>query len=224
MKKLALPLALASLFVAGGSQAAAIDVKITEWMYKGNDGEFIEFTNLGNTAIDFTGWSYADSSATAGDVSLSAFGLVGIGESVILTETEAAAFRAAWNLGADVKIIGGNSKDNLGNGDAINLYDNNNTLIDTLVYGTSPKTDSASAHAGSAAALGADNPSLWALSTVGDSEGSWKSTGGDIGSPGQTAFAPAPVPLGSSETLLMSALGLLGLVSRGKKSAGRASR
>lgn len=219
MKNQAIPLILAGLLGSFLHQAQAANVKITEWMYKGDDGEFIEFTNLGDTAIDFTGWSFADSSAKPGDVSLSAFGVVGAGESVILTETEAGAFRIAWNLGANVKIIGGNTKDNLGNGDAINLYDNTNTLIDSLVYGSSPKTDSVSGRPISGAALGANDTSQWTLSSVGDLEGSWQSNSGDIGSPGHTSFAPSPVPLGSAETMMLSALGLLGTVLRRRRNA-----
>lgn len=212
--RLGLAAALAAGTLSSVAQAAVANVKITEWMYKGGDGEFIEFTNLGATAIDFSGWSYADSSATPGDVSLSAFGIVAPGESVILTETDAAAFRSAWNLGADVKIIGGNTKDNLGNGDAINLYDDHNVLVDRLIYGTSPKTDSVSGRPQNASALGANNPALWTLSTLGDIEGSWRSAAGDIGSPGHTSFAPAPVPLPGSLPLLMSGLGLCGWLRR----------
>ncbi len=69
---------------------ASAQVYITEWMYNGNGGtgEYIEFTNLGATAVDFSGWSFDDDSRNAGTVSLSAFGLVNPGESVILTEAE----------------------------------------------------------------------------------------------------------------------------------------
>ncbi len=50
-------------FVAGAvlssaafAPLASAQVYITEWMYNGNGetGEYIEFTNLGSTAVDFT--------------------------------------------------------------------------------------------------------------------------------------------------------------------------
>ena len=100
---------LAALLVAGFASQAQADVRITEWMYSGGSGEFIEFTNLGTSAVDFTGWSYDDDSRTPGVFSLSAFGLVGAGESVIITETEAATFRLDWRL-ADRQDMDGHAR------------------------------------------------------------------------------------------------------------------
>lgn len=59
---------LIALLIAAGlaPQLAHADVRITEWMYSGGSGEFIEFTNLGSSAIDFTGWSYDDDSRLPG--------------------------------------------------------------------------------------------------------------------------------------------------------------
>ncbi|HEY0340045.1 MAG TPA: lamin tail domain-containing protein, partial [Steroidobacteraceae bacterium] len=43
--------------------STAEDIRITEFMYKGegSPGEFVEFTNMGTTAVDMTGWSEDDS-------------------------------------------------------------------------------------------------------------------------------------------------------------------
>jgi predicted extracellular nuclease len=202
------------------AEASITGVKITEWMYSPvatTTGEFVEFTNFGPTAIDFTGWSYDDSSRTADSESLSAFGTVASGESVIFTEGTAADFRTKWNLSASVKIIGGNTN-NLGRSDEINLYNASNTLVDRLTYndqGTGtvkgPRTQGVSGEALNLTAIGANNASLWKLATVGDSEGAYASVGGDIGSPGKTAFAPqTTVPVPAAAWLLGS--GLLGLV------------
>ena len=48
---------VAAAFLLAATQACASNVYITEWMYSGTDGEFIEFTNLSGSAVDFTGWS-----------------------------------------------------------------------------------------------------------------------------------------------------------------------
>jgi len=65
---------------------------ITEYMYSGDGGEFIEFTNVGAAPIDMTNWSYDDDSRTP-DVFALNFGIVAPGESVIITEGAAADFR-----------------------------------------------------------------------------------------------------------------------------------
>ncbi len=197
---------------------------ITEWMYNPNSGsgEFIEFTNLTNAAIDMTGWSFDDSSRTAGSVSLSAFGIVAAGESVILTEISAAAFRTEWNLASGVKVVGNNT-DNLGRSDEINLYNNVGTLVDRLTYNDQgagnvdgPRTQGVSGWASTATALGANNASLWVLSAVGDVEGSYTSASGLIGNPGTTAYA-SPVPVPAALPLLLSAFGVIGGVRLRRK-------
>ncbi|MFZ5528044.1 MAG: lamin tail domain-containing protein [Pseudomonadota bacterium] len=196
------------------STAAQAQVVITEWMYKGGVGEFIEFTNIGNTAIDFSNWSYDDDSRIAGVFSLAGFGTVAAGESVIITETEADVFRADWGLSLSVKVLG-NYTNNLGNGDEINLY-NGATLVDRLTYGTNPKTDGSSGHATSLAALGANKVNLWTLSSVGDIEGSWRSVAGTIGSPGQTSFAPA-VPEPETYAMMVAGLCVVGAMARRRR-------
>lgn len=204
--------AAAVLFTA--AHVCASGVYITEWMYSGTNGEFIEFTNLSGAAVDFTGWSFDDDSRIAETVSLSAFGVVAPGQSVILTEAPEADFRSAWGLAASVKVLGGNTV-NLGRNDEINLFDGSGGLVDRLTFGDQNipgtiRTQNFTGRPGSGAALGANNVSLWVLSAVGDVEGSFLSTGADIGSPGSTA-----VPIPSAVWLLGSGLvGLIGLSRR----------
>lgn len=231
-KNILMALSLAALLVgtANTSQAAVSSVKITEWMYNpvGSPGEFVEFTNFGSTAVSFSGWSFDDSTNTPGSENLSGFGSVAVGESVIFTEADANAFRTAWNLSSTVKVIGGNTN-NLGRADAINLYDNTGTLVDSLVYndqGTGtvkgPRTSGISAEAGSITVLGANNASLWVLSAVGDKEGSYASIGGDIGSPGKTSFAVVTaVPEPETYAMLLAGLGLMGYTARRRKASSK---
>ena len=95
--------AVATLATGLLSQAATAQVYITEWMYNGNGGtgEYIEFTNMGDSAVDFSGWSFDDDSRAAGTVSLSLFGVVNPGQSVILTEAAPEDFRSVWSLSAN---------------------------------------------------------------------------------------------------------------------------
>ncbi|HKU15430.1 MAG TPA: lamin tail domain-containing protein [Steroidobacteraceae bacterium] len=212
----------ATLAVALAAQSASADVYITEFMYRGlGDAphEFIEFTNLGASAVDFSGWSFDDDSRQPGVFDLSSFGLVGSGESVIITEMSADAFRDAWGLSADVKVLGGYTN-NLGRADEINLF-NGSQLVDRLNYGDqifpgSPRTDARSASAADFFALGANDINSWQLASNGDSHGSYTSLLGEVGNPGSTPFAPVPLP--AAAWLLLSGLGGLAGVSRVKRS------
>ncbi len=209
-----LMMAVVGLCVAG----ATADMNITEWMYSGNGGEFIEFTNTGLTSVDMTGWSYEDSHHPSNDPSyfdLSGFGTVAPGESVIITEDDAATFRSDWGLDASVKVLGllgdasldPDAGDNIGRGDTIYLLDGSLATIDVLQYGDedfagSIRTKEFSGNPISAAALGANDCLQWELSAVGDAHGSYASAMGDIGNPG-TYVVPEPASL-----MLLAVVGL----------------
>lgn len=174
---------------------SAPGMRITEWMYSGASGEFIEFTNLSAEPIDMTGWSMDDDHAVPGAFSLGAFGVVQPGESVVVTENDASAFRTAWGLGAQVKIIGqlgAATGNNLGRNDQIHLYNPANELVDQLFYGdqTYPNTIRTQNRSGQACpgALGQNTVSAWQLATAGDGYGSFAASSGDVGSPG--SYAP----------------------------------
>jgi predicted extracellular nuclease len=192
--------------------ASASLMAITEWMYSGlgSGGEFVEFTNVGLSSIDMANWSFNDSDLTDDNQSLSAFGLVQPGESVILTELDEAAFRANWSLAQSVKIIGG-SLNNLGRSDQINLFDGvSATPVDTLTYndqGTGtvkgPRTNGISANPSAFSVVGTNNASQWVASAANDRFGSFTSGATEIGNPG--VYVDAPVPEPSMLALLASA-------------------
>lgn len=185
------------LAVSVAAAAANANIRITEYMYSGTGGEFIEITNLGHSAIDLTGWSYDDDSRTPGSVMLS--GILARGRSLILTEDSEATFRANWGLGLDVLVIG-NVTHNLGRADEINIYDAGANLIDRLTYGDQVfpgtiRTQGRSGNPGNPGTIGTNDIASWVLSFVGDSFGSWTSTRGDIGNPGTHIPSPGAAAL-----------------------------
>lgn len=183
--------------------ATNADVRITEFMYTGSGGEFIEFTNVGVLPVDMTGYSFDDSGRISGLFDLSAFGTVMPGESVIVTQDDAGKFKLDWQLPAGVKVIGGLGDpigSNLGRGDEINLYDNGGQLVDRLtyddrVYIPSPRANDASAWV-CQDGVGANDPTLWRISQAGgDPQASYVSANGDTGSPGTFVLDGCTAPL-----------------------------
>jgi uncharacterized protein (TIGR03382 family) len=193
-----------------GVVPAIANMAITEYMYSGRGGEFVEFTNVGDTPIDMTGWSFDDDSRIPGVFDLSGFGIVAPGQSVIITEDDSATFIADWSL-SGVVVLGGYTN-NLGRNDEINLFDATDTLVDRLTYGdgTFPgtiRTQYVSGNPGAPAALGENDIYQWVLSEVGDGFGSYLSANYDIGNPGY--YVPEP---GTLALLVLPAL--LALVRR----------
>lgn len=175
----------AALALLSGSAAAQI--RITEFLYSGLDGEFIELTNVGAAPVDLFGWSLDDQTATAGTFDLSAAGVVAPGASIVVTDRIEANFVAAWGL-SGVTVLGGNAVAPFGRDDEIHVFDAFGAAVDVLRYGDQdfPGTVRAqfvSAH-GCDGALGVDDVYLWRAAAAGDPWQSTTSTNGDVGSPG----------------------------------------
>lgn len=173
--------------------AASGGMRITEFMYSGANGEFVEFTNMSDEPINLTGWSFDDDHAVAGALSLSSLGEVAAGESVVITETDAALFRTAWGLAPTVKVLGGVGSvavggNNLARNDQINLYNAAGTLVDRLRFGDQTYTGTIRTQNATGQVcrdyIGADAVASWVLSSVSDKYGSYASAGNDKGSPG----------------------------------------
>lgn len=181
-------------------QPSDVQMRITEWMYSGGGDEYVEFTNVGATPIDLTGWSYDDNSRLPGEFSLSGFGTVAPGESVVICEGTAAAFANDWGLPGTVKLLE-LYPNNLGRSDEINLFDSNDQLVDRLTYGDEAFPGSIRTQGASGwpctEVLGQNNVLPWTLSTLGDVQNSVASLNGDIGSPGSFVFDACPAATGA---------------------------
>lgn len=209
--------ALAALAVAcvaaTCTSVAQAQIRITE--YTANPSpEWVEFTNIGNSAIDLTGWSWSDSDQQPFDQpSLGTVGIIGPHESFIFTEASESTFRSMWNLPLSVKVVGNNTNSNLSSGgDEINIYDASGGLVDRLTY------SSAFAAVGNTrnvplASLGANQASLTVTSILGDSYGSYAATTGRVGNPG--IYTPIRVPEPTSVVLsIVGFFATIGLTAR----------
>jgi len=185
---------------AGSAVSTGPQIRITELAYGGKiagadgDGEYVELTNVGDAAQNLAGWTYTGKPGT-GTLPLDGFGTVAAGESVIITDVTPAEFRADWGVPASLKII-----DDKANGLSVTLdkgpdtptvYDAAGATVDSVSYQAGFFPGKGSSAWVDAAHLGAEADTTgWALSTVGDTEGSWTSATGSVGSPGVTTLAP----------------------------------
>ncbi len=198
----ALLLSITCLFT---TKASADAVRITEFMsegqgdvLQGNGGrrqrEFFEVTNLGNSAVDVSSWSYNDNNTNDPINWGPAIGSILPGESVVFTQMSPADFRSYWGLAASVRVYSYGQSSNLGNGDTINIYNSFTqdvtTLVDSLTYTSDARGSGISRNrpwdGGTGQYLNVD----WVISSVDDSFES-------LLAPSPTGFPPNfPDPLG----------------------------
>ena len=205
VRKTIVGLSAALLLASAG--AASAQMRITEYSASPAP-EFVEFTNMGNAAIDLTGWSWSDSDEQPGDQPLlGTFGLVQSHESVIFTEGDPTDFRTRWGLPGSVNVVGGNTNSNLSSGgDEINIYDAVGNLVDRLTY-TSAFNGVPNSRNILSTQLGLNHAPLSVLSSVGDAFSSHVATDGRVGNPGFYPFASVPEPA----SIVLMVLGGIGL-------------
>lgn len=158
---LATALAIGSLLVllAAPTHAAGI-IRITEVMSNSTAtttagsiyaGDWFEITNYGDAAVDITGWKMDDNShASATALALNGITSVGIGESVMFTESanaggvHVADFKTFWGLGASVQVgsYTGSGAGLSSGGDGVSVWTSSGTEINRVNFGaaTSNKT------------------------------------------------------------------------------------
>jgi hypothetical protein len=180
-----------------GAAPASAGVFISEVSRGGVAGEFVEIVNTGPNPVDTTNWSFDDVSALPGAFPFgSAIGVLGVGEAAIVSELDAATFRTNWGLPGTVKVVGGNDQ-NLGNGDAMNIFDASNALVATQAYPGGQSVIDGETWATPATNYGLNNFAGFSRSASGDQFNSFASTTTPsyFGSPG-TAPIPEPASLG----------------------------
>ena len=95
-----LPILTAALLASVASTQAQSLIRVTEAMSSSGTGgtpDWIELTNLGNTAANINGWKVDDSSRAFGtSLLLNGITSIAAGESVVFFETPAANLTGAW--------------------------------------------------------------------------------------------------------------------------------
>lgn len=196
--------------------AAGADIQATEIAYGGlasgahayasdtGDGEYLELTNVGDAAQDMTGWydDVAQGANPPNRLDLSGFGTIQPGESVIITDLSAADFRTEWGLKPSVKVItdkqGVTPAVTMNGGPDTIAIGNTTGVAENLSYVAGDLTTKGVAAFVNYGQLASTSlASGWTKTAlVGDSEGSWTSASGAVGSPAastQGSATPAGV-------------------------------
>lgn len=126
---------LAAIAALASAAQAAPDVRITEVMYTGLFGEFIEITNVGDAQQNMSGWSFSDNArdvptdTNPKTTSLSGLVALDAGEVAIITEVSSTIFIQAWYTEPTTETatltaanIVANNSVNLGRSDEVNIY------------------------------------------------------------------------------------------------------
>ncbi len=214
MKKSLIGLLAAVAAVTAIPAHAAVSItEVAPWA-SGNSpvaADWFELTNTGASAVDITGWSMDDGSATPGVAPLTGVTSIAAGQSVIFIEGDGSAnatFIDTWfggNAPAGFAIgnyIGGGVGFGTG-GDGVNIFNAANALQAGVSFGASTAEFSFDNAAGL-------NGSISQLSAVGVNGAFLSADGNEIGSPGAIAAVPEPANL----AMMLAGLGLVGVAVR----------
>jgi hypothetical protein len=202
-----------ALFVIAIAQSQAA-VLITEVMSSSlhptggtNNGDWFELTNTGAATLDINGWTWDDSSATAGSATFGSLTSIAPGQSVIISQEAIGAeaqWLADWGISGVVVVNLGDLvfQNFSASGDQIHIYNALGVEMAALAFGAATAGDSF-AYDTAGTALGVSNAGVQgAFKAVSDGLGG---PGVDVGSPGYVY--PAAVPEPGTVTLAM--LGLM---------------
>ncbi|MDO8188901.1 lamin tail domain-containing protein [Conexibacter sp. JD483] len=179
-------------------------VAITEVAPWGSDSQayradWFELTNTGTSTVDLTGWKMDDNSHSfAAAVALTGVSTLAPGESAIFLESAAAgttipAFKSAWfgssvPAGLQVGSYTGSGVGLSGSGDEVNVFDASGRRLTGVGFGAATTGTSFD----NAAGLGGTTDPLPAITTISaDGVNGAFVAGGETGSPGRIANAPA---------------------------------
>ncbi|MBU2871221.1 lamin tail domain-containing protein [Colwellia sp. E2M01] len=125
-------------YVPEAPATQSVEILISEINSKSNGGDFFEIYNFGSTAVDVSGWTYDDNSATIVDgTSFSADTIIAAGARLVVNVGEDTdAFKALWNIADATNYVLLANGSGLGKGDAVVLFDAEGQFVTGLNYGT----------------------------------------------------------------------------------------
>lgn len=178
-----------------------------------SNGDWFELTNSGALAVNITGWSWDDDSNTPGTAGFGGLTTINPGQSILVvreTTGQEASWASDWGVtGATLVNLGAGSgiPDFSVSGDTLYIYDNTNTQVTTVTFGSSTQGFSFEWDGlGNSLGLSANGENgAFRASSDGAS-----GTGVDIGSPG---VAQIPEP----SRLLLLAAGTLAATLRRRR-------
>lgn len=213
------------LLLAVSAQAQVRITEVAPWS-SGNSpvlADWFELTNFGAAAVDLTGWSMDDSSATPGVAPLTGVSSIAAGQSVIFVEGDGSAnstFIDTWFGGSAPAgfAIGNYAGSGVGlstGGDAVNVFDASSVLQAGVSFGSSPGLPGPFPTFDNAAGL---DGAISQPSVVGVN-GAFVAPGDlvlvEIGSPGTITNVPEP----GSVALLMIGAGAMACVIHNRRRA-----
>jgi plastocyanin len=176
---------------------AAVDLEVTEIMSNSahsianSDGDWFEIRNNGSTSVNLNGYSWDNSSQTAGTHTFGNY-VLAAGQSLIVLDEDSSSIQAWSNIWGQTAnsirviardMIGLTGFDDFSNaGDGVYLYDASGALIESAVFTVG--------NTGNSVEFSNGTPTQ----SVAGVNGAYNSTDGDVGSPGDMTPVYVTVP------------------------------